>query len=632
MVKKHSVFGEVRKVSHFLLILSLPLAGCAGLISRSEEGQKADENSVVSEPSKEEKKSDASVPQATYAQQVGQKKFQATAEYHFSMAQAYVAEGNPDRAIEEFKIALSYDQNSALIRARLAGEYVKKGELAAALEECRQAIRLDPKYVDAHLLLAGLLSTSRETQAALSQYDKVLKLDPKNEEAVVYKSQILFEDGKAKPAINELKVFVKNNPESVLAHYYLGRGYQREGMTKEAIKSFKQSMELRPSFTQAALALGFLYEENKRQDEALEVYRELYEQSQELAAANRIATLYLKKEDYAAAIPYLEAIQANDPEDLNTRVKLGLVQMEMKNYEKAIQLFSDILKKNPDSDRILYYLGSLYEETKRPDLAIEQLKKIKSDSKLYSDAALHVAYLLKQADKFNDAKVFIADAIQKAPHISGFYLFYASLEEESKNLNQAITILEEASKRFPSDEKVRYYLGSIFDRVNRTDEALVQMEAILGLNPENVDALNYIGYTWTQKGIRLNDAERLLRKAMALRPNNGYIQDSWGWHLFMRGKFNEAIVELEKAVKLKPTESTILEHLGDAYVHQNLREKAFHQYRDAVRFAEDETLKRKIESKLEIIKQELVRMGRPVPGDTPQRAPASASTPPPATQ
>ena len=72
------------------------------------------------------------------------------------------------------------------------------------------------------------------------------------------------------------------------------------------------------------------------------------------------------------------------------------------------------------------------------------------------------------------------------------------------------------------------------------------MEAILTVNPENVDAMNYIGYTWTQKGIRLNDAEKLLKKAMALRPNNGYITDSWGWYLFTRGRVGEAVVELWK--------------------------------------------------------------------------------------
>jgi Tfp pilus assembly protein PilF len=137
------------------------------------------------------------------------------------------------------------------------------------------------------------------------------------------------------------------------------------------------------------------------------------------------------------------------------------------------------------------------------------------------------------------------------------------------------------------------------------------MEAILKLNPENVDALNYIGYTWTQRGIRLNDAEKLLRRALGLRPNNGYIQDSWGWYLLIRGRVKEAVVELEKAARLKPNEPTILEHLGDAYLRSNLREKALTQYSDAVKFAEDEESKRKIQTKADLLRRQLVE-GKPL--------------------
>ena len=159
-------------------------------------------------------------------------------------------------------------------------------------------------------------------------------------------------------------------------------------------------------------------------------------------------------------------------------------------------------------------------------------------------------------------------------------------------------ILKKAVQNFPQNERVLYYLGSLYDRQGEIDKSVQQMEAILKINPENVDALNYIGYSWTQRGIRLNDAERLLKRALGLRPDNGYIQDSWGWHLFIRGKTSEAIVELEKAVKLKPNEPTILEHLGDAYLKSHLPEKAAIEYADAAKFSEDESMKGKLLEKL----------------------------------
>jgi tetratricopeptide (TPR) repeat protein len=267
--------------------------------------------------------------------------------------------------------------------------------------------------------------------------------------------------------------------------------------------------------------------------------------------------------------------------------------------------------KNPESDRIHYYLGSLYEETGRIENAIEELKQVQVDSKLYGDSALHVAFLLKQQKRVDDSRKFIAESIEKSPRISSFYIFQASLDDENKDLKSATKIMETAVEKFPEDEKVRYYLGSLYDRTGDYTKSLEQMEKIIAINPDNVDALNYIGYTWTQQGVRLNDAERVLRKAMALRPNNAYIQDSWGWYLFVRGRLTEAVVELEKAAKLRPNEPTILEHLGDAYVSSNLREKALQQYQEAVRYAEDETARSKVQGKMENLREELAKRVAP---------------------
>jgi tetratricopeptide (TPR) repeat protein len=541
---------------------------------------------------------------------IAKKNTEATAEYHFSMAQAYAAEGNTDRAIEEYKLTLMFDPDSSLIYARLATEYVKKGMLSAAMETCKEALQRDPKFIDVRLILAGLYSASREPRAAVEEYDRVLKIAPMHEEAIIYKSQILIEQNRAGEASKYLQAYLKKSPESPLPWYYLGRAEQRQDHFKAAVKAYQQALEVRPGFAQAGIALGYLYEEKQMVDKAIKIYQELYDQSQDLSAASRLATVYLKSEKYKEAIPYLEAIEGADPDDLNVKVKLGLVYMELKQFEKAVATFKKILEKNPESDRVHYYLGSLHEETKNFNEAVQEFKKVQSESKLFSDAAIHVAFLLKQQNQTAEAKTFIREAMVKSPRVPSFHMFLASLEEEGKNYAEAVSVLEKAIAAFPDEEKLRYYLGTLYDKQGEVDKSLSQMEAILRVNPENVDALNYIAYTWTLRGTRLDDAEKMLRKALKLRPDNGYIQDSWGWYLFIRGRMSEAVVELEKAAKLKPNESTILEHLGDAYARVNLREKAVQQYQQAVRYVDEETAKRKLESKLQIIRQELVRSGR----------------------
>jgi len=603
------------------------LTSCAGRPVGIETGSDG-KNQPISAENQTEKKSELAT-NVTEAKQTGApKKDEASAEYHFSLAQAYVAEGSPDRAIEEFKITLMFDPNSSLVYARLATEFIKKGMLTAAMETCKEALHRNPSFTDARLILAGLYSASHENTAALTEYDRILKSNPKNEEAAVYKSQVLMEENRSAEAVTLMRTFLKKSPDSGLGQYYLGRCEEKAGHFKEAVVAYRQVIDAHPNFAQAGLALGVLYEQKGMNAQAIAVYKDMVESNQDTTAANRLATIYLKQEKFKEAVPYLEAIQTADPDDMNVRVKLGLVLMELKQYDKAIASFFEILKKNPDSDRIHYYLGSLYEETKQMDLAISELKQIKADSKMFGDSTLHVGYLLKQEGKLEEAKTYMKESILKSPLTSSFYVFQASLEEDSKNLTGAVKILENASDKFPQDEKVRYYLGSIYDKQGETDKGMAQMELILKSNPENVDAMNYIGYTWTTKGIRLGEAEKLLQRALRLKPDNGYVQDSWGFYLFVRGRTQEAVVELEKAARLRPNEPSILEHLGDAYLRSNLREKAMRKYEDAAKFAEENTTKTKLEAKVETLRQELATQPLMSPTNSPNsviRMPASSS-------
>ena len=553
-----------------------------------------------------------------------------SAEYHFSLAQAYASDGNPDRAIEEYKLTLMFDANTPLIYTRLAMEYLKKGLFSSAMEACNTALKLDSKFTDAHLILGGLYSASRQDELALVEYDQVLKKDPKNEEAAVYKSQILLESDHAEKARAFLIQFIKGNPDSTASLYYLGKVEEQLEHPKEAVLAYQKAIGLRPGFSQAIMSLGLVYEQQHQDAKAMKLYQGLYDDSQDVLAANRIATIYLKAEKYKESVPYLKTLEAADPDDLNVRVKLGLIEMQMKNYVAAVPIFKKILEKSPDSERIHYYLGNIYEELNQIDQAVAELKTISPQSKLYGDAVLHSTYLLKRAGRTADAKSYLSEAISKSPKVpalASFFLFEASLEEDSKNYTEAVRILEKASKEYPEDERVRYYLGSLYDRQGSIDKGIAQMEEILKLNPENVDALNYIGYTWTQQGVRLNDAEKLLRRALGLRPNNGYVQDSWGWYLYTRGRLQEAVVQLEKAARMKPNEPTIMEHLGDAYLRANLREKALSQYKDAVKFTEDAVIKQKFQLKIENLHREDIKStARELTEVEKQRAPASQLT------
>ena len=122
------------------------------------------------------------------------------------------------------------------------------------------------------------------------------------------------------------------------------------------------------------------------------------------------------------------------------------------------------------------------------------------------------------------------------------------------------------------------------------------MHEVLELNPDHAGALNYIGYSWAEKGIRLQEAEEMILRALAQRPNDAYITDSLGWVYYMRGialrdsggydeatgLLKQSVEELEKAVQLTGSDPVISEHLGDAYLALDEKRRALESYRKAL--------------------------------------------------
>ncbi|MBU6375224.1 MAG: tetratricopeptide repeat protein, partial [Bdellovibrionales bacterium] len=173
---------------------------------------------------------------------------ESSAEYHYSLAQAYSVEGQIDRAIEEYRLTLVYDPGSAWVHTRLAAEWVRKGDVAQALESAKKAIELDPQLIDARMILAGIYSVTRQNDLASQQYDQVLKIDSGHEEAFVFKSQVQFEQGKVLQSIATLRELLKKNPESHLGWYYLARSARTLDRFKEAVTAYRRAIDIKAGF------------------------------------------------------------------------------------------------------------------------------------------------------------------------------------------------------------------------------------------------------------------------------------------------------------------------------------------------------------------------------------------------
>jgi tetratricopeptide (TPR) repeat protein len=126
------------------------------------------------------------------------------------------------------------------------------------------------------------------------------------------------------------------------------------------------------------------------------------------------------------------------------------------------------------------------------------------------------------------------------------------------------------------------------------------LKKVMEINPKHTDALNYLGYSYADRGVNLEEAHLLINKALELKPDNGYIIDSLGWVYFKLGKYDDALKNLLKAAEIVKDDPVIFEHLGDVYYSKGIPEKAREFWEKAIEFHEkEEGLKERVEKKIQ---------------------------------
>ena len=258
------------------------------------------------------------------------------------------------------------------------------------------------------------------------------------------------------------------------------------------------------------------------------------------------------------------------------------------------------MRPNFTSAQIL--LGELLEERSKYRQAIQEFDKISEKSIFYQMAQFRLSRTLKQFNK-PYAAIRIIEGLQRLqPMHPENFIRLGDIHRSQKNWDKAIaaynTAINLASENKKTDWILYYSRGVAFEQSKKWDLAEADFIKALELSPDQPFVMNYLGYAWTEQGINLTKAEKLIRKAANLRPKDGYITDSLGWILYQTARFAEAVPILERAVRLRPNDAIINDHLGDAYWKVERHLEAVYQWRRAITMNPDAELKEKIDKKL----------------------------------
>ena len=191
--------------------------------------------------------------------------------------------------------------------------------------------------------------------------------------------------------------------------------------------------------------------------------------------------------------------------------------------------------------------------------------------------------ILKKEGNISGAIAVIKKAIDTKKDQVQLYIYLSSLFEDNKDLSGAESILKEGIINLPASVDLHYSLGVIYEKSNRFAEGIREMETVLSIDPDNAEALNFIGYSYAERDINLDKAEALIVKALKLKPGNGFMIDSLGWVHFKQKKFDMAIKDLKEAIEILPTDAAIIEHLGDVYSKIGEAKEARQMYERALK-------------------------------------------------
>ncbi len=513
-------------------------------------------------------------------------KDRSQAYYHFTLSQIYFYRMQFADSLNELKEAENLDPGSSLIKYHLGVLYLLLNSNDLAVTKLEEAIKLNPRNPLPYKAL-GRLFTNYESDEIKKRGKKLLKkaikIDPKDHELYLFlaiNSIITSDIENAKEYLDKSLTFYT---EDARVYFYLGSIAREKKDLYTAFDLYKQSLTYQPSYYPALISLADVAEELNSEQEAINYFeRAISDFPYSIDVFISYGNMLYKMKMLDEALIQYENAEVLDTTNLQIKYRIGLVHLENKQYEKSIEKLNKILSEKPDHDGSKYYLALNYIDLENYTIASSLLKQILPGSDFYDNAVVQRA-VIHEKNNDDDKALNILEAEYKGnPDNQILVNFLGSFYKKLNRIDDTIDLYKNFLQRHPKDEVVRYSLGVAYYHDDQIVKSINAMNKITEINPSHADAINFIGYTYAERGERLDYAEKLIRKALKIEPNSGYIIDSLGWVYYQKGDFENALKYLTKAVQLAPDDPSIIEHLGDAYHKKGNKSLAVKNYNRAL--------------------------------------------------
>ena len=504
----------------------------------------------------------------------------------YEISQFYLYLGQQDRSEEALKKAVRLDDHNFWYKQTLAVYYQNKHDWAKAIAVYEDMASLFPARLEPLLSLASLYNQTKSYPDVITTLNRLELLDGKSEQLSMEKFRTYLMLNDLDKAFSEVQDLVNEYPYEMRYRTLLGDLYLSNSKVDEAYTTYQQILKETPDYAPALLSMMNYYRKVGNDS--------LYRQSLDTILLN-------------------QNVESKTKMDIMRQVILQNEQTT-KDSTKVIALFNEILKRpQPNADMSMLCAQYLYSKGMEKESVPVFNQVLELDPENKPARMILLSYAIRANDLDEVIRV-ATPAMQYCPDVLDFYYYLGLAYYQKDEPQKALAVFVRGERQM--NEKVEkpmasdYYsiLGDLYHSVDKKVEAYAAYDSSLVYNPNNINTLNNYAYFLSVERVNLDKAEEMSYRTVKAEPTNSTYLDTYSWILFEKGKYTEARIYIEQALKNGGEKSqVILEHCGDIYYKLGDRKKALDYWKkaDALGPESEESVAPRPESEVRLLKRKI---------------------------
>jgi tetratricopeptide (TPR) repeat protein len=463
-----------------------------------------------------------------------------------------------------------------------------------------QLVQVDHSNHNAYLVLGVRALKQKQWKEARAHFAQAAHGPVNDLVATLLSAWSAYAAGDTKGGVDAIDKLSGPEWYSIFKELHAGLISDVAGNKREAGKRYEQAFKADATIFRVVQSYAGFLSRNGQHDEALKIYQDYDKQIphypltlEGLALLQRnvlLPRIVETAQEGAAEVLYGIGAAFAPREEEASLANRGLAYLQLALYLK------------PNNALAQVSLADFYERLKRPELAIKVFERVPAASPLKHNAEIQLALDLDALNRTDEAMTRLRQFIAAKPDDMEAILALANIQRERKQFDGCAETYSEAINLLPKPEKANwttfYFRGICYERSKQWAKAEPDFRKALELYPDQPYVLNYLGYSWINQGVHLDEGMSMIKRSVEQKPDDGFIVDSLGWAYYRLGNNGEALKNLERAVELKPDDPTIHDHLGDVYRALNRISDARAQWSRSRELNPDLEDLRKLEDKL----------------------------------